>query len=78
MWCFLPSPGRGEEQKPLLYLGGRNRVIVVAESLARVIVAIRIASVRRSSYPPKSQDLVLVGPAFVALRFEFRDWRSLV
>ena len=35
-------------------LDGRNRAIVVAESLARVIVAIRIASVRWRSYlPPK-------------------------
>ena len=26
--------------------------------------------------PPKTQELVLIGPAFVALRFESRDWRS--
>ena len=31
-------------------LDGRNRAIVIAESLARVIVAIRIASVRWRSY----------------------------
>ena len=31
-------------------LDGRNRAIVIAESLARVIAAIRIASVRWSSY----------------------------
>ena len=35
-------------------LDGRNRAIVIAESLARVIIAIRIASVRWWSYlPPK-------------------------
>ena len=35
-------------------LDGQNRAIVIAESLARVIVAIQIASVRWSSYlPPK-------------------------
>ena len=33
-------------------LDGRNRAIVIAESLARVIAAIRIASVRWRSYPP--------------------------
>ena len=33
-------------------LDGRNRAIVIAESLARVIAAIRIASVRWSSYFP--------------------------
>ena len=37
-------------------LDGRNRTIVIAESLARVIVAIRIASVRWRSYlSPKTQ-----------------------
>ena len=61
-------------------LDGRHRAIVIAESLARVIAAIRITSVRWRSYlpPPKTQKLVLIGPAFVALRFESRDWRSLV
>ena len=33
-------------------LDGRNRAIVITESLARVIAAIRIASVRWRSYPP--------------------------
>ena len=28
--------------------------------------------------PPKTQDLVLIGSAFVALRFESRDWRSWI
>ena len=28
--------------------------------------------------PPETQKLVLTGPAFVVLRFESRDWRSLV
>ena len=60
-------------------LDGRNRARVIAESLARVIAAIRITSVRWRSYLPlKTQNLVLVDPAFVALRFESRDWRSLV
>ena len=60
------------------YLDGRNRAIVIAESLAIVIAAIRLASVRWSSdVPPKTQDLVLMGAAFVVLRFESRDWRSL-
>ena len=54
-------------------------MIVIAESLARVIAAIRITSVRWRPYPPlKAQNLVLVDPAFVALRFESCDWRSLV
>ena len=83
-----PNPKRGTSLNsgcfPLENLDGRSRAIVIAESLARVIAAIRIASVRWSSYiythiyPPKTQDLVLIGPAFVALRFESRDWRSLV
>ena len=59
-------------------LDGRNRARVVAESLARVIAAIRITSVRwRSYFPLKTQNLVLVDPAFVALRFESRDRRTL-
>ena len=38
-------------------LDGRNHAIVIAESLARVIAAIRIASVRWRSYrPPKHKD----------------------
>ena len=38
-------------------LDGRNRAIVIAESLARVIAAIRIASVRWQSYlPPKHRN----------------------
>ena len=57
----------------------QNLAIVIAESLARVIAAIRITSVRwRSFRPLKTQNPVLVDPAFVALRFESRDWRSLV
>ena len=60
-------------------LDGRNRAIVTAESLARVISAIRVASVRwRSHISPKTQKLVLTEPAFVVLRFESRDWRSFV
>ena len=60
-------------------LDGRNRARVIAESLARVIAAIRIASVRWRSYlPPKTQKFVLTVPAFVALQFESRDWRSFV
>ena len=39
-------------------LDGRNRARVIAESLARVIAAIRIASVRWRSYlPPKTQRI---------------------
>ena len=61
------------------FLDGRNRARVIAESLARVIAAIRITSIRWCSYLPlKTQNLVLVDPAFVALRFEACDWRSLV
>ena len=60
-------------------LDGRNRAMVIAESLARVIAAIRITSVRWRSYLPlKTQKLVLIDPAFVALLFESRDWPSLV
>ena len=60
-------------------LDGRNRARVIAESLARVIAAIRITSVHWRSYLPlETQNLVLVDPAFAALRFKSRDWRSLV
>ena len=50
-------------------VNGRNRAIVVAESLARVIAAIRIASVCWWSYLPlqTTQRLVLTDPAFVVL-----------
>ena len=46
------------ESKPLCEtLDGRNRAIVIAESLARIIVAIRIASVRwRSHLPQKHRN----------------------
>ena len=61
------------------HLDGRNRAIVIAESLARVIAAIRITSACWRSYLAlKTQNLVLIDPAFVALRFESRDWGSLV
>ena len=46
---------------------------------SKIFIAIRIASVRWRSYlPPKTQKLVLTDLAFVALRLELRDWRSLV
>ena len=41
----------------VLILHGRNRSIVIAESLARVIAAIRIASVRWRSYLPPKQRI---------------------
>ena len=41
----------------LACLDGRNRAIVIAESLARVIAAIRIASVRWRSYLPQSTEI---------------------
>ena len=51
-----------EDRKPQMFadLDGRNRAIVIAESLARVIAAIRIASVRSLAVisPPKTQELV--------------------
>ena len=59
-------------------LDGRNHATVLAESLARVIAAIQIASVRQVISPLKTQKLVLTDPAFVVLRFESRNWRSLV
>ena len=55
-------------------LDGRNHMIVNAESLARVIAAIRITSVRWRSYLPKIQKLVLIDLAFVVLRLESRNW----
>ena len=60
-------------------LDGRNRARVIAEPPARIIAAIGIASVRWRPYLlPTTQNMVLVDPAFVALRFESRDWRSMV
>ena len=48
------APG---ESKILVFLDGRNRAIVIAESLERVIAAIRVASVRWQSYlPPKHRN----------------------
>ena len=44
---FMPGITMGEL---LTTLNGRNRAIVIAESLARVIAAIRIASGRWRSY----------------------------
>ena len=47
----------GLRNSTLETLDGRNRAIVIAESLARVIAAIRIASVRWLSYlPPKNTE----------------------
>ena len=58
---------------------GRNHALVIAKSLARVIAAIRITSVLWRSYLlPKPQNVVLIDPTFVALRFELRYWRSFV
>ena len=75
----LTLPQKCSQKCTLQCLDGRNRAIVIAEALARVIAAIRITSVRWRSYLPlKTQNLVLVDPAFVALRFESLDWRSLV
>ena len=64
-----------ERPPPLaISLDGRNRTIVIAELLARVIAAIRITSVRwRPHLPQHLTDL-----AFVVPRFESRDWRSFV
>ena len=46
-------------------LDGRNRTRVIAESLARVVAAIRITSVRWQSYITiKTQNSVLIDPAF--------------
>ena len=47
-----------ENQASILVLDGRSRAIVIAESLARIIVAIRIPSVCwRSFRPPNHRDL---------------------
>ena len=43
----------GSGYRSAAILDGRNRAIVIAESLARVIAAIRIASVRWRSYLPR-------------------------
>ena len=48
-------------------------IVVIAEALARVIAAIRVTSTRWRSYLPLIEKLVLVDPAFLALRFESRD-----
>ena len=51
--CLHYVFGRCTEQA----LDGRNRAIVIAESLARVIAAIRIASVRWRSYLPRNTEM---------------------
>ena len=66
------------DPKLLRSLDGRNHAIVIPESLARGIAVIRIASVRWLSHLALKQNLVLVDPVFVALRFKSRDWHSLV
>ena len=49
------SLSRRKQSKTLI--DGRNLAIVIAEALARVIAAIRIASVRwRSHLPPKQRN----------------------
>ena len=67
-----------ESTKQNYSLDGRNRAMVIAESLAGVIVAIRIASVRWRSYFPPPQKLVLTDLAFIVLRFESHNWRSFI
>ena len=54
----------------------RNSVIVIAESLAIVIAAIRITSAVIAR--PKTQEVILTDLASVVLRLESRDWQSLV
>ena len=44
------------------FLDGRNRAIAIAESLARVIAAIRITSVRWWLYVPLKTQFGLRGP----------------
>ena len=46
-----------EKNQRATTLDGRNRAIVIAESLATVIAAIRIASVRWSSYLPRKHRI---------------------
>ena len=56
-------------------------MIAIAETLVRVVAAIGITGHRwRSNLPPESlkHKSVLTDPAFVELRFESRDWCSLV
>ena len=60
-------------------LDGRNRARVIAESLARVIAAIWITSVRWRSYLPlKTQNLVLVDPLRGPNWGLFLSWNSCV
>ena len=61
-------------------LDGRNRAIVIADSLARVIAAIRITSVRWWSYlpPRKRGDWSFVAFCSLCCDFGSRDWRSFV
>ena len=61
----------------------RNHTMGFAESLARAVTAIRIISIRWQLYslppPPKHRDcssMSFIDPAFVALRFESRNWRA--
>ena len=57
----------------------QNRVRVIAESLARVIAAIRITSVHWRSYlPPKDRKLVLIARAFVVLLRGTAEWPARV
>ena len=65
--------------KTEIRLDGRSRAMVIAESLARVIAAIRIATFIGGHISFKNtQKLVLTNPAFAVPRFESRDWRSFV
>ena len=60
-------------------LDGRNRVIVIAESLPRVSSP-RFESLAfvGGHISPQIKKIVLIDLAFVALRFELRDWHSFV
>ena len=59
-------------------LDGRDRSIVLAEWLVRVIAAIRFTSVRWWSYLTPNTEIGLIDPAFIALRYESRDGCSFV
>ena len=68
-------------QIQLSILDGQNRAIVVAESIARVIAAIRITGIRLLSYLfPKHRHSIWSLETLRSLRcaVESRDWRACV
>ena len=73
-----PNPSLSHGLTQFVQSLGWAKTCIVNRRVLESVAPIQITSICWRPHLPEAQELVLIDPALVSLRFESRDWRSFV